>query len=211
LPHYATACNLHRKLRSAIATPHAGKIGGIVEFGLTRANEPQQRVNRRSGPLGTIIAGAIEVIRKGQNASMPVEGELRLGAVVDRSSESLAHFINENVLESAVVLTSERLRFGSLPNCSRLQYPVQTAALTHISRAFRGLMTWLEERHCELSQENASAILNEFVFRHRHRSSQREAFHALLGIPTEEESRRYFMRQFRGEEAHMADFSTSLA
>ncbi len=204
LARYETAFLMLHKLRTAMVRPDRDRIGSKG----THVEVDEVLVGGRTRGQGRgvhhkiLVAGAVEVrkarARKSRDehgGGVPVPGRryagrLRLCAVPDRSGEVLTHFVDENVLVGATVVTAGWQGYDKLGAMGFDHRPVVLGGdpdmaerhLPMIHLAFSNLKTWLNGTHHGVSPKHLQAYLNEYVFRFNRRFYPFNAFNSILGV-----------------------------
>jgi len=197
LSRYETAFQMLHRLRAGMVRPNQDRIGEdwLVEVDETLVGGRTQGEGRGVHHK-EIVAGAIEVRTrpvsvKGKKTKRVVyAGRLRLRHVPSRDGKTLSGFVQENVVEGALVHTDGWGGYDELANKGYVHEPLaldgdpeRTAAhLPMIHIAFSNLKTWLQGTHHGVGKEHLQAYLDEFVFRFNRRFFPMTSFASVLGI-----------------------------
>ncbi len=213
---YETAFQILHKLRAGMVRPARDSIGAQypVEVDETlvggRTKGEGWGVHHKA-----IVVGAVEVRPRARDATgmkrkkALYAGRLRLRLAPNRSAKTLMGFVQENVVQGAVVRTDGWDSYAGLTKVGYAHEPMviegdsdkTDAHLPMIHIAFSNLKTWLLGTHHGVSQQHLQAYLNEFVFRFNRRFYPMTAFNSILGIAAHASAPTY-ETLYSGEWAH---------
>jgi len=190
LKRYETAWMMLHKLRRAMVAPERLPLSGVIEVddAYLGGTDASRRGGRDAFGTASIVIVAVEARGSGS-------GRIRMEALDDLSADALCGFVQDNVVQGATVRTDAwqgykrlaRLGYDHQPRSLRAEGIVgrdAALALPHVHRVISNLKTWLRGTYRGVSQQQAQAYLDEFVFRFNRRRTPMAAFQTLLGIGT---------------------------
>ena len=188
LKRYETAWMMLHKLRRAMVAPARSPLTGVIEVddAYVGGTDSGRHGGRDAFGTATIVITAVEVRGNGS-------GRIRMEAVDDLSADALCGFVQDNVLEGAIVRTDawqgfkrlSRLGYNHEPTSLRAVGTVgrdAALALPHVHRVISNFKTWLRGTYRGVSDHQMQFYLDEFVFRFNRRRTPMAAFQTLLGI-----------------------------
>ncbi len=228
LTRYETAYNLLHKLRSGMVRPERDTIGSEhpVEVDECFVGGETRGEGRGVHHKVTVI-GAVEVRTRlsgddhtakhkdSHDGGTPTKrrgyaGRLRLQVIHDKSAQSLAAFVKENITSSCQIFTDGWHGYNWVKKLGYDHHPLVLAGdpdkaeahLPMIHLIFSNLNTWiLGTHHGRIDPKHLQAYLNEYVFRFNRRFYPMTAFNSVLGLAVRSVSPTY-AQLYSGEWNH---------
>jgi hypothetical protein len=213
---YETAFQILHKLRAGMVRPERDSIGAQypVEVDETLVGG-RTKGEGRGVHHKAIVVGAVEVRPRSLDADgkkrkkAQYAGRLRLRLAPNRSAKTLTGFVQENVVNAAVVRTDGWDGYDGLAKLAYTHEPMvldgdgdkTDAHLPMIHIAFSNPKTGLLGTHHGVSQQHLQTCLNEYVFRFNRRFYPMPAFNSILGIAVHASAPTY-KTLYSGEWAH---------